>query len=489
MSLTRLIGKLKSDDTSVAEVEKIAAKFDEAWDGFEPQPDAAGFAPVLKHGKELEKTIAKALKQVDDKAAIKAIESVQQEMASRLKAGAQMVKKGEDAQSAAQEKERQASSEEEAAEADDSKLADPKRTRALLKKLDKGAMEFAFAETASGQTVLALHKSKAGKGLAGDLKKDLDVAGLTFGSASAVDGVLTLDVQGKKLSALGQKVKKYLKDNKPMPFDQVKIVAGGKDVTDEGDKEAAGVAKDARSVLASYDRMLKTYRTRQGKKEFTELQTHLKALADSGQGKISATAGKLESTLGKILQDTELAAADAETLFKKIAGAGGPKAADAAEVEKKGSTFGRNYNTKLNPLVTKSAAWAKKASSGQDPGSAIEDDLASIKKLRSTFVANHKAMEKGYNDALDRLAQLERHSDPKVAQEAASQRKAFAGLNEQYLKAMKEFLSVVAELEKSGAPAESTDYHKAESHLSFVIDALKSSNTKLAAWAAKYPSN
>ena len=76
-----------------------------------------------------------------------------------------------------------------------------------------------------------------------------------------------------------------------------------------------------------------------------------------------------------------------------------------------------------------------------------------------------------------------------VAKQATDLRKRLAGMSATYLKSMKEYLAVVAELEKSGEPSESTDYHKLESHLSFVSEEVKTLSVQVVKWAAKYPAN
>jgi hypothetical protein len=477
MSLRRLFNRLKSDHKLVQEVESLSASFDEAWDAFEPLPDESGFSSLGRAAKELNKGIEAATKKVDDKEALKALKAAHAEMRGRMAEAEGLLKKRQAAAEAADQKARQNQDEEGAAEDDESKLADPKRTRVLLKKLPKQKMEFAFAEDAHGRLIFALHKTKPGKALAGQLKKDIKLDAFTFGVASEQQGELTLDVQGRRLSGFALKVKRYLKDNKPMPYDKVRLFAGGQDITEDGDPEAKEDRKEAAAELASYRRLLDAFEGEVRKSVHARLLDALRPLSEGQDGKVAGNAKKLLTTLEGVLKDTTQAAKALVAIVKALQSAGGPKSTE--DFRREATAFGRLYNTKLKPLTTKTEAWLKKAGSGGGGESIAEGELVSIRKARAAFVSGHKALEASYNDALQKLAEAGRSADPKVAAKAEQARGKLANFYQSYLRAMKDYLAKVTEIEKKGTLPEEIDYGAAESHLAFVADGIRDSVAKV----------
>ncbi|MGH7040604.1 MAG: hypothetical protein ACREFY_00550 [Acetobacteraceae bacterium] len=85
---------------------------------------------------------------------------------------------------------------------------------------------------------LALHKAKSAKALAGILVKQTGLHQMTFGIARTDEkrgDVMVLDIEGRQLPGLAKKGTRMLKRFKPVPFKQIKLAMGGRDVDDLDD--------------------------------------------------------------------------------------------------------------------------------------------------------------------------------------------------------------------------------------------------------------
>jgi len=102
-----------------------------------------------------------------------------------------------------------------------------------LKKCESTPLPFAFGEGSdSSSHKLVIHPTRIGKGLFGAMKKDEGVESGTWGTARFEGSTLVLDCE-KKLPGIKKKLKDFVKANKPLPLDTIKVLVDGKEVVEE----------------------------------------------------------------------------------------------------------------------------------------------------------------------------------------------------------------------------------------------------------------
>lgn len=162
-----------------------------------------------------------------------------------------------------------------ALEAEDSdepggQIADPVAYGAYLKamagKLKKGQMNFAIGMPTNNPADMRmlLHRSSKGKGMVGKLKQEIKAKKFTYGIAgsaafaeAAGDEVsaqtLVLEIHGKPIPGLTKRVRQMLKAVKVGAFSKVKILEGGKEISDDDGSDAPPGELDMEDQAAELD--------------------------------------------------------------------------------------------------------------------------------------------------------------------------------------------------------------------------------------------
>jgi hypothetical protein len=211
----------------LAKHENDRAKMNEESDSDRLVAAAESVARAAQKSSREHKGDAAVVKALDElaKLAVKRVKEIEAEDAQWKKAAA-----------ASKEKEEEDEKDEDDSDDGEDAPVDVALVRALMRKLPRETLPFAFGVVGSqGPRHLALHRKRAGAALARQLK----TAGckkVTFGTASAQGPTLLLSIEGPPLSGLKQQVKQYLADNKPMPCKSVQILKGGEGSEDEDDK-------------------------------------------------------------------------------------------------------------------------------------------------------------------------------------------------------------------------------------------------------------
>ncbi|MGE0384041.1 MAG: hypothetical protein AB7Q97_04875 [Gammaproteobacteria bacterium] len=116
-----------------------------------------------------------------------------------------------------------------------------KYLRQVMRKLKNAPMAFGLAlGKKPEQHRMLFHKSKQGEALATVVKKETKLTAVTFGVAGGHverPNVLVLNLDGRQLPGLGKKSRDFLKYFKPLPFESVMLMSGGKEVEDLPDVE------------------------------------------------------------------------------------------------------------------------------------------------------------------------------------------------------------------------------------------------------------
>lgn len=133
-----------------------------------------------------------------------------------------------------------------------------------LKKALRAPLNFAIGLIGSqGEDQRMLfHKSKAGKVLAVNIKKETGIKKLSWGVVGADtddSGTMVLALDGKRLPGMAIKAKKMLKAFKPLPFSEVKLIVDGEEVADlpetDSDEDADEITPSGEKTEADWKKL------------------------------------------------------------------------------------------------------------------------------------------------------------------------------------------------------------------------------------------
>ena len=168
----------------------------------------------------------------------------------------------------------------------DDPLFDVKRLRDQMRFLRKTPMTFALGLGTGDEIFFTLDRYKTGVPLMTQLKKASGCGLATYGIASAEGGELCLDVRGRSLSGLKKRVREFLQENQPLPYQKVRL---GKPEKKKPEDDASAFARKLAKAVNG--------RRKKVEQALEDALARLRALERDADGDAAARARGLRTSL------------------------------------------------------------------------------------------------------------------------------------------------------------------------------------------------